>query len=252
MKKAFLISLALAFIASAPATVMNWDADGDYPEGGVGSATTPIQAYNNIDGSGVNISMYWTGETNKFLSNYIYNDGSNVATITLPDDDFSSIFNDLSALWYGLDSGGTVSLVMQFSQPVTNVSFNVWDIDGLIGQAGMEKVRVKGFLGGLGNGAVAPDVYSGGADLAFSLVAIGGVNDGLTISNKGLYDINPPAAEHMATVGFTGPIDTIGFQFTSTAANRGELIGDISFVVPEPATLILLGVGAFGLIRRKR
>lgn len=244
--RAGVVVLALAGISNA--ALLNWNAPGiDYPAGAVG----PL-SFNNVDGSGVNVTFQWVGNTNRFLNNY--NTGS--GTVTLPDDDATQTTWGMSGLWYGTQFASTsesVSLIVSFSQPVYNVSFHVFDIDGVIPH--FEKLRVKGFLGGTGGTPTLPSTYDGGDDVDIEIIPVDmnpATEDGIVFWNGTAAESDPPDARHEGWMTFAGPIDTLGIQFKGNANQAiGQILGNISFV-PEPATLAVMALGTLLMARRRR
>jgi hypothetical protein len=227
----FLVTLLIAvFPLAAKAAILNWYDDVDYAAGSLN------QTFTNIDGSGIDITFAWSGNTNRLLANF-------------PDDDTAKTQFNLSGLWYAANFAAypseSVSVVITFSQPVTNVSFNVYAIDGLI--ADTEKTRIKAFLN---NVATLPNNYGSGNNVRTQIVPIGSTDDGLTFWNKtsGSTPLDPA---NQGWVTFNGPIDKIGLQFKAAAGgDRGQFLGDISFA-PEPATIAVLGLGSVLLLRKK-
>jgi hypothetical protein len=247
-RQLLLSAVAVAFVAgAAQAVVLNWNAPGvDYPAGGVG----PV-LFNSVGGSSTNMTFAWSGNTNRFLSGYDYT-GTGSPLVTLPDDDATPVaYPGVSALWYAtnfLSTTESVSLTITFSQPVTNVSFHIYDIDGIIPAS--ESTRIKGFLSGV---PTLPSDFGGGTDVDIAVVPVDtdpATNDGIIFSSKGGGDTNPPLAANDGWVTFAGPIDMIGMQFRSSVGARGQFLSDITFV-PEPATMILLAAGGLLALRRR-
>lgn len=229
----FLIVLLLAACASA--YQLTWYDDVDYPAGSTG----PVD-FTDVDGSGVTMTFEWVDITGTFFDN-------------LPDDD--AVKDQMppleSGLWYALNEAQRASLVISFSEPVTNVSFNVWDIDGVQATPptgpddAMEYLRIKSFLAG---GNVLPTDAGGGNHIMVDW----GLSDpavGVILYNDGLFDVWPPHADSMGWVTMDGPIDKVGMQFIARDVDRGQILGDVTFV-PEPATVVMLMLGGL-LIRRK-
>ncbi len=242
-KKLAIVAVLFACAGVAGASVLQWDATGvTYPQGDTGPVT-----FTNVDGTGVDITIDWLGDTGTFLSGWAMAGG----TYDLPSDEAAEEFS-MSALWWAnnFTSGQSVSMVISFSEPVTDVNFTLFDIDGV--QPQWEKTRIKAFSGGLGGTASLPSMWTLGSDVNFTIVAIGNPGDGLILTNGGAGDTTPPDAIHQAELDFFGPIDTIGIAYSSiAAADRGQLIGDISFV-PEPATMALLALGGLAVLRRRK
>ena len=240
-----LVTVAVLFACAgvAGASVLQWDAAGvTYPQGDTGPVT-----FTNVDGTGVDITIDWLGDTGTFLTDWIMPGG----TYDLPSDEAAEEFA-MSALWWANNfaAGQSVSMVISFSEPVTDVNFTLFDIDGV--EPNWEKTRLKGFLGGLTGTATLPSLWTVGSDVNVQIVPIGQSQDGLILTNGGAGDTTPPDPIHQAELDFFGPIDTIGIQYSSIeAVDRGQLIGDISFV-PEPATMALLALGGLAVLRRRK
>lgn len=240
------ISLALiAFLATgATAAKLDWD-DVTWPEG------TYSQTYTNVDGTGIDITMTW--QNGAFLTGYTV--GSCGATYDFPHDDMSCFAGmpgvEDYGLWYAVQQNGEVSLVIEFSQPVTGVEMSFLDIDGSDPNA--EENRIKGFAPGaqVGDPGIDPVMYSFGTHVSGTVVTPG---NGLSFWNNDSFDVfpgEPGFEESSAWVSFGGQtVDKIGFVMGGEQEGRGQIMSDITFV-PEPVTMAMLAAGSLALIRRR-
>jgi len=212
----------LAVAASAPASTLEWGSHPghDWAPGDIGTHTYSVD--------GVDIDVTVADPSGITLS----------SPVVLPDDDNSF---GISAFWIGGDFSGSesITVTLQFSVDVTDVSFSMYDIDG----TGSDSESV--IVGGSRNGGVIA--------MAGAMTGSGVDFDGIdTFSNNGSSNANPPAAIDSATVlGFASEIDTLTISFSANSAGKGFLIGDISFL-PAPGAAAFLCLGGLAAARRRR
>ena len=222
---------------------LQWDAATvDYP----GGSTSPVN-FADVDGSGIDVSMSWSGDTDRFLTDYDIGGGT---LVSFPDDD---VIAGLSGLWLAMEfaiENESVTATFVLSQPVTSVHIPIYDIDGV--SPTFERLLIRGYDGANG---VVPVQYEAGDDLLASVVPYdgGGPPDwGFEFLNGGENDVDvPPPNPNSGWVLFDDPIDSFTLEYAATpGAERGMIIGDITFV-PEPSTLALL-MGSLLVLGRPR
>ena len=135
MKKVLLVLSTFLFMMSVPAVyagyVLDWTAV-DYTDG------STLETITNVDGSGVDMTFTWVDGAP--------NPGLGLLFDTLPDDEdglWATYPAAEPGLWYATDNSGDISLVITFSELVSEVSFGIYDIDGNANN--VESVRIKGF-----------------------------------------------------------------------------------------------------------
>lgn len=244
MKKLTVLFLFVAVSVAANAYVLHWD---DYKS--IVAPGTVQYDYLNVDGSGIDIRVDWINAAN-MQTGYPTNDIDGLGMG--------------SGHWFVNASAGMTVVLISFSEPVPYCKLDFWEIDGeMAGDPSLtnyiDKIRIKGWdtpysVTGLdASHYIAPSDYDGGSDVMFIEVAgDASADSGLNIINGGLiddYDANP---ENHAWVEFADPVfHSFAFVFSSGQPSRGAVLGDIVFV-PEPATLVLLGFGAFISLKRRR
>jgi len=240
MRKVLLALLFMVSVAGLKADFMlDWTAV-DY------TAQAMSQTFTNVGGSGVDMTFSWLK-------------GANPAT---PADFYDSLPNDEEALslypgaepglWYATDNNVDVSLVITFSELVSNVSFGIYDIDGNVNN--VESVRIKGF-DALGN-PVDLSNYAVGYGAHVELYTDGTAAFGYQFRNLDNYDTDPGEVgweESMGIISIDSGVELskVGIAFLNNDGLRGQILTNISFV-PEPATMLLMGLGSAVLLKRKR
>ncbi len=240
MKNVLFVVAIVVSAAMANAYVLDWTAV-NYTAGAA------HQQFANVGGSGIAMDFQWyNGDTGQ--------PGGTFLNAGLPNDEDGLLPvypNAEHGLWYATGNSNDVSLVITFSQTVSNVMFSIYDIDGL--GANKESVRIKGF----DTAGVAIDLSkywcSYGDDITF--YEEGTAAFGYQFINNGLNDEDPGVADwqrNLATIGMDSgaQIKSIGIAFLNNDGERGQILTDISFV-PEPATMVLLALGGM-LLRRKK
>jgi hypothetical protein len=237
MKKVLVAIIFVLGVTTANAYLLDWTGV-NYTAGAV------YQQFANVGGSGVTMDFQWyngaTGQPG----------GTFLAGMPNDEDGLTGYPGAEPGLWWGTGSGNDVSLVITFSQTVSNVGFSIYDIDGIT--ANMESVRIKGFDAA----GVAVNLsnywYSPGSEVTVVTNNLGG---GIEFINKAGVDLNPGQTgweKNQAWIGIDGAVQIkkIGIAFLNNDGDRGQILTDISFV-PEPATMVLLALGGM-LLRRKK
>lgn len=187
----------------------------------------------SFDVGGINVGFAFSGSVDCLIEE------TNDHYGPLPDDDHGW---NVDGLWWGcnmMDASDYLTLTISFDQPVSQVQFSIYDIDGMGNN--WEKLLVDASYQG------QP------ATVAFSNVGSGITANGNLLASNGSYEGVPGETPNTADVdlSISTMVDTISLQFTCNAvADRGQLIGDIAFV-PEPLTTMLLVVGGVGVLKRR-
>jgi hypothetical protein len=242
MKKVLLAFLFMASVAVVQADfTLDWTAV-DYTDGSL------LETFTNVDGSGVDMTFTW--------SNGAPDPGLGLLFDNLPDDE-DALWPTYPAaepgLWYATNNSGDISLVITFSELVSNVSFGIYDIDGNVNN--VESVRIKGF-DALGN-PVDLSNYAVGNGSHVQIYTDGTAAFGYQFKNLDNYDKNPGEAgweESMGIISIDSGVELskVGIAFVNNDGARGQILTNISFV-PEPATMLLMGLGSAALLlKRKR
>jgi hypothetical protein len=226
-------------MAGVQAYMLDWTAV-DY------TAQAMSQTFTNVGGSGVDMTFSWLKGANPAVPSDFYD--------SLPNDEEAlSIYPGAEpGLWYATDNNVDVSLVITFSELVSNVSFGIYDIDG--DAYNRESVRIKGFdeLGA----AVDLLNYAVGYGSEVTYYTDGTANFGVQFINSSGYDTDPGEIgweESMAMVSIDSGVELskVGIAFLNNDGLRGQILTNISFV-PEPATMLLMGLGSAVILKRKR
>lgn len=244
MKKVLSVLSIFLFMTSVPAVqagyVLDWTAV-EYTDGSL------LETFTNVDGSGVDMTFTWVDGAP--------NPGLGLLFDTLPDDEdglWASYPAAEPGLWYATNNNGDISVVITFSELVSNVSFGIYDIDGNANN--VESVRIKGF-DALGN-PVDLSNYALGYGSHVEAYTDGTAAFGWQFRNLDNYDTNPGAAgweESMGMISIDSGVELskIGIAFLNNDGSRGQILTNISFV-PEPATMLLMVLGSAVVLKRKR
>jgi hypothetical protein len=234
MKKLVMIFLVLG-VTTANAYVLDWT--------GVNyTAGATYQQFANVNGSSVTMDFQWYNGAGQ-------PGGTFLAGLPNDEDGLTGYPGAEPGLWWGTGNNNDVSLVITFSQTVSNVDFSIYDIDGIT--TNMESVRIKA----MDTAGVGVDIsnywWSLGSEVT---VNPGNAAFGVQFINAAGIDLNPGQTgweKNQAMIGIDGvQIKKIGIAFLNNDGDRGQILTNISFV-PEPATIALLALGGM-LLRRKK
>ncbi len=189
----------LAVAVAAPAATLDWPGAPDWIDGTFGP-----YAY-NAGGVAITVSV---------------SDADGVSLPTHPTDDNGF---GVPSLWIAgsflASPGSPIVTTIEFSKPVSNVQWTMYDIDTKAGDN--ERVEVLA----TNDGAPAPITgASTGSGVEFDGVSVFEAN--------GTSNGNPPNAPDNAAVTIDGPIDRMTISFQGFQDNIGFLIGNISFEAP--------------------
>jgi hypothetical protein len=175
------------------------------------------------------------------------------------------------SLYLQQDSNAVANAVyagFKFNNPggVTGLTFTLFDIDNnngsLTGNAWQDRVIVRGLFNGSAVGLTATpftpaNISMNGAGTTYANSTFTGatVLDGLKIAN------NDNSNDGNVTISFLGPVDQIYIDFTqaedslssANPSSHGIGIGNMSYAVPEPLTLLGAATAiAFGTAFKRR
>jgi hypothetical protein len=158
---------------------------------------------------------------------------------------------------YATSTSATTAYILTtvtFASPVTNVSFQIWDVDKLAGQFvdTITSIQALSDLGAVQAASSVTSAVSGfnsitGSGLGF---VVTGTNGAGNTTNQGTIDVS-----------FTGPITQFSFKWSNTDPGLGGQaigLGQINYsVVPEmnalfPIATLLVAVGGTAMWRKHK
>ncbi len=191
-----------------------------------GSQWQPTSLSQNYVVENIGISMNFSGAVSRMLDD---------SPLYLPKDNIASMnWGSLQGLWYGVTQlPGTekIDLTIVFSTPVKDLKFNYYDVDGT---NNWERIAVKGSLS---TATLYPTIT---APATMNVDSASGA-----VKSNGTFDGNPGLPGNTANFFFNNQtIDKVVITYTTNRIDTGVLLGNISFMIPEPATMVILGLGA--------
>ena len=223
MKKLLLLLCCAVLVGNVNASVLEWW-DGVDTDDYIWNHGSLINTY-TVDG--VDVTIEFSGATAALYSSHSASYNQALPTDHWDHGTWSSSAN-LEALWWGnqtnVSSASPLTITISFNTTVENVEFSLYDLDG---SEVIDLSSNSGF-------SVDP-----GSEIGFNP---------MTKILTGASGGNPGDEKNTATITFA-QVDTIVMDYSANGGS-GIMISNIEFL-PEPATLVLLGLGAVALRRRK-
>lgn len=211
------IVVVVAWAGSAFGMELNWD-----------SVVWPDESLaNSYTVGGVGVDVAFSGSTDKLYAPFPTTD--------------TSAYPGIGGLWPAAKNLATTDAVMlsiDFSQPVTDLTFSIYDVDFYI--TGTERVSYCAFDDG---STVYADVTLGSK-----------ITQETPVCFVGEHGNGAQPGDENNTLSFCFPyaVDSVELTFDVVGGgNFGLIVGDLTFV-PEPATMSLLGVGLLSTLRRRK
>ena len=247
-------ALLLLICSIRPATAaFDWPTSPGWTAGSPGPGQTASQNFTNaetndltvaINNSGAAVQgMVWDGSSGGYPQiSRVTNTGG-----------FANVDGLQMAVTSSQTAGAFITVTVTFGGPVSNLSFQIWDVDAVAGQAIDRITNIQAIaLGGCNIGpdsvtsAVAGFNTISGNGLGFVVVGNGNASDS---TNEGTIDIV-----------FSGPLTQFSFQLDNNdpaLGGQGIGLGPLSYT-PTPeidpswiATATCVAAAAFKLVRRK-
>jgi hypothetical protein len=213
----------MASAATTKATIVfNWPNPPGWTPGTPTTGQTVSQSFTSVSPNDISVSIYNSGVNNQ--TGYPAINSTNE----------TGGFTGVNALQLFISStptfGNYLKTTVSFTSPVTNLSFQLWDVDALVGQFVDKIANLQG---------LAQDGSTVGASSVTSAVA--GYN---TITGTGLSTVIAGTASASNTtnqgtinVTFAGPITQFSFEWSNNDNGRGQqaiALGPLSYdIVPE-------------------
>lgn len=248
-----LVSIALFLSTPLQATVFDWPDVPGWTAGAPAPGQTATQNFTSIDPNDIMVAINNSGAA---AQGVVWNGGSGgFPQISRASD--TGGFPSTNGLQLLVTSsqvvGAFVTITVSFTGPVSDLSFQIWDVDAVAGQFIDRITNIQAIA--LGGASIGPDSVSS---------AVGGFN---TVTGSGLGTVVTGTANASNTTNegtidiiFNGPITQFSFQWDNNdpaLGAQGIALGPISYTAtPEidPSWLTLaIGLGAIGIesIRRK-
>lgn len=221
--------------------VFNWPSPPGWTAGAPSIGSTATQNFTAVNPNDITVSLY--------------NQGVNIQG-TYPQINSTNTTGGLAVNGLQLYNsstpafGGFIRTTVSFANPVTNLTFQLWDIDKLAGQfvdkiANLQAVAVGGAIVGADSVTSAVAGYNSITGTGLSTVILG-TNGASNTTNQGTIDI-----------AFNQPITQFSFEWSNNDAGRGAQavgLGPLTFtVVPEfSSSLLVLALCAVAVVTEKK
>jgi hypothetical protein len=249
----FIVLCLILFLSwrlpSHASIVFNWPSSPGWTAGTPGAGQTKSQSFTSVNPNDITVDVNNSGagvQGMNFQASYPQI-SSNPFT-----GGFTGV-NGLQLLVSGSQANGTYAQVtVSFATPVTNLSFQIWDVDAVPGQFIDKIFNIQALA--QGGGTVGPDSVTS---------AVAGYNTitGSGVSTVVLGTANANNATNQGTINivFNGPITQFSFEWSNNdpaLGTQGVALGPLTYTpVPEiasqwiPMVMCAIAVG-FGWSRR--
>jgi hypothetical protein len=230
----FFLVVAAIFISTNGAVeasiVFNWPDTPGWTAGAPAQGQTVTQQFTSVNPNDISVSLE--------------NDGVNIQA-TYPQinsNNETGGFTGVNALQLYISStptfGNSLKTTVSFASPVTNLSFQIWDVDASAGQFADKIVNLQG-LAPDGTTVIGPSSVTS-AVAGFNTITGTGLSTVITGTNPASNTTN----QGTINVLFTGPLTQFSFEWSNNDNGRGAqaiALGPLTYdVVPESSNWALV------------